>query len=276
MSHQSSTTNNINIEQNPPSLSQHSSSTSSFSSNCSPTSTSSLSSPKPKTATPTNNDNASTGGSRKRSRATAEQLAVLEDTFATNVSPNSKLRKQLAEQLKMTERSIQIWFQNRRAKVKHMQKKAQMQMHQAALRAQMYHHQQQQYFNMYPSANALYWQQQQQQQCDTVRAATVDPSVFGGWSTPEQMPAAAIMANNRASMPPQPVATSNDLSISSLVPVPEAGPTALLAASTATAPPAPPTNSSSSPAQVSSCGSSSGSSDATTPPPLNLGEFYGE
>lgn len=73
---------------------------------------------------------------RKRTRATAEQLAILEDTFAVNVSPNGKLRKQLAERLKMNERSIQIWFQNRRAKVKHMQKRAHMQMHQAAMRAQ--------------------------------------------------------------------------------------------------------------------------------------------
>lgn len=82
---------------------------------------------------------------RKRTRATAEQLAVLEDTFAVNVSPNSKLRKQLAEQLKMSERSIQIWFQNRRAKVKHMQKRAQIQMQQASIRAQLYHYHQQHY-----------------------------------------------------------------------------------------------------------------------------------
>ncbi|KAI9485343.1 MAG: hypothetical protein EXX96DRAFT_5687 [Benjaminiella poitrasii] len=82
---------------------------------------------------------------RKRTRATADQLSILEDTFAVNVSPNSKLRKQLAEQLHMSERSIQIWFQNRRAKVKHMQKRAQIQMHQASIRAQLYqYHQQQQ------------------------------------------------------------------------------------------------------------------------------------
>ncbi|OAD80956.1 Homeodomain-like DNA binding domain-containing transcription factor, partial [Phycomyces blakesleeanus NRRL 1555(-)] len=74
---------------------------------------------------------------RKRTRATADQLAVLEDTFAVNVSPNSKLRKQLAEQLQMSERSIQIWFQNRRAKVKHIQKRAQMKMHHASIRAQL-------------------------------------------------------------------------------------------------------------------------------------------
>lgn len=98
----------------------------------------------------TNNNNDATKQqqqttTRKRTRATAEQLAVLEETFAVNVSPNSKLRKQLAERLQMSERSIQIWFQNRRAKVKHMQKRAQMQMQQASIRAQLYHYHQQQY-----------------------------------------------------------------------------------------------------------------------------------
>ncbi|KAI7870869.1 hypothetical protein BDF14DRAFT_1770598 [Spinellus fusiger] len=80
---------------------------------------------------------------RKRTRATADQLAVLEDTFAVNVSPNSKLRKQLADQLQMSERSIQIWFQNRRAKVKHIQKRTQMKIHHASIRAQFYHQHQQ-------------------------------------------------------------------------------------------------------------------------------------
>ncbi|CAO3610396.1 unnamed protein product [Cunninghamella blakesleeana] len=94
-----------------------------------------------------NNTMESSSAVRKRTRATAEQLAVLEDTFAANVSPNSKLRKQLSERLQMSERSIQIWFQNRRAKVKHMQKRAQMQMQQASIRAQLYHYHQQQYMH---------------------------------------------------------------------------------------------------------------------------------
>ncbi|RGB29115.1 homeobox domain-containing protein, partial [Rhizophagus diaphanus] len=55
---------------------------------------------------------------KKRTRATPEQLAILEDTFKTNTSPNSKVREALAEKVNMSERSIQIWFQNRRAKMK--------------------------------------------------------------------------------------------------------------------------------------------------------------
>ncbi|OAD01867.1 Homeodomain-like DNA binding domain-containing transcription factor, partial [Mucor lusitanicus CBS 277.49] len=55
---------------------------------------------------------------RKRTRATPEQLAVLEKTFNVNPSPNNRVREQLSRELGMSERSIQIWFQNRRAKVK--------------------------------------------------------------------------------------------------------------------------------------------------------------
>ncbi|KAJ3176619.1 hypothetical protein HDU87_004947 [Geranomyces variabilis] len=61
---------------------------------------------------------------KKRARATPEQLAILEETFLTHTSPNAKLRETLSSQVNMTERSIQIWFQNRRAKVKLMQKRA--------------------------------------------------------------------------------------------------------------------------------------------------------
>lgn len=54
--------------------------------------------------TPPPSDTSNTTGQKKRSRATAEQLAILEDTFAINVSPNSKLRAQLSTRLNMTER----------------------------------------------------------------------------------------------------------------------------------------------------------------------------
>jgi hypothetical protein len=76
---------------------------------------SSQSTTSPSQQMPTNN--------RKRTRATPEQLAILEETFKTNTSPNSKVREALAEKVNMSERSIQIWFQNRRAKMKAMQKR---------------------------------------------------------------------------------------------------------------------------------------------------------
>ena len=61
---------------------------------------------------------------RKRTRTSPEQLAVLEKSFSINPSPNNRVREQLAHQLGMPERSIQIWFQNRRAKVKNQAKRS--------------------------------------------------------------------------------------------------------------------------------------------------------
>jgi len=91
-------------------------------------------------SSPTDTPTTTTSGQKKRSRATAEQLAILEDTFAVNVSPNSKLRAQLSARLNMTERSIQIWFQNRRAKVKHLQKKAEIQAQEDAIKSSSLYH----------------------------------------------------------------------------------------------------------------------------------------
>jgi Homeodomain len=50
------------------------------------------------------NNNASGATPKKRTRATPEQLAVLEKTFMTNTSPNSRMRSNLAQELGMTER----------------------------------------------------------------------------------------------------------------------------------------------------------------------------
>ncbi|KAI8638661.1 hypothetical protein BD408DRAFT_446578 [Parasitella parasitica] len=61
---------------------------------------------------------------RKRTRTSPEQLAVLEKSFISNPSPNNRVREQLSHQLGMPERSIQIWFQNRRAKVKNQAKRS--------------------------------------------------------------------------------------------------------------------------------------------------------
>jgi hypothetical protein len=65
----------------------------------------------------------SPASSKKRTRANQEQLAVLEEVYSTNPSPNGKLREALAGKLGMSERSIQIWFQNRRAKSKLLQRR---------------------------------------------------------------------------------------------------------------------------------------------------------
>jgi hypothetical protein len=61
---------------------------------------------------------------RKRTRTTPQQLDVLEKSFIVNPSPNHRTREQLSLQLGMPERSIQIWFQNRRAKVKNQAKRS--------------------------------------------------------------------------------------------------------------------------------------------------------
>ncbi len=53
-------------------------------------------------------------GMKTRHKTTDEQLEQLEEFFEKNRNPTGAVRQQLAEQLKMPERSVQIWFQNRR------------------------------------------------------------------------------------------------------------------------------------------------------------------
>lgn len=75
-----------------------------------------------------------TGGTKsKRTRASPEQLAFLEASFSKNPSPNCKLRESIAQRIGMPERSIQVWFQNRRAKVKIAQRKAHIALREEAL-----------------------------------------------------------------------------------------------------------------------------------------------
>ncbi|KAJ1557923.1 hypothetical protein HK096_004574, partial [Nowakowskiella sp. JEL0078] len=57
-------------------------------------------------------------GNKKRSRATPEQLSILETTFVSNPIPNGTLRRDISNKCGMTERSVQIWFQNRRARAR--------------------------------------------------------------------------------------------------------------------------------------------------------------
>ena len=50
---------------------------------------------------------------QKRQRATQDQLATLELEFSKNPTPTADVRDRIAEEINMTQRSVQIWFQNR-------------------------------------------------------------------------------------------------------------------------------------------------------------------
>ncbi|KAI8587797.1 hypothetical protein BDZ88DRAFT_440519 [Geranomyces variabilis] len=77
------------------------------------------------TAVHNNNDDPSVsiqlqGEKRSRRNKTAAQLAILEPAFARNSKPTREARAQLAEEIGLSERSVQIWFQNKRAKVRNV------------------------------------------------------------------------------------------------------------------------------------------------------------
>lgn len=55
---------------------------------------------------------------RKRTHLKPSQVTTLQDSFNTNPLPDSSVRSRLARELAVTERTIQIWFQNRRAKAR--------------------------------------------------------------------------------------------------------------------------------------------------------------
>ncbi|ORE08864.1 hypothetical protein BCV72DRAFT_224447 [Rhizopus microsporus var. microsporus] len=59
----------------------------------------------------------------KRKRITPSQLEVLTSIFERIKTPNYQLREMTARELNMTNREVQVWFQNRRAKLN--RKKAQ-------------------------------------------------------------------------------------------------------------------------------------------------------
>ncbi|KAH7113867.1 hypothetical protein B0J11DRAFT_141966 [Dendryphion nanum] len=61
---------------------------------------------------------------QKRQRATQDQLVTLEVEFNKNPTPTAVVRERIASEINMTERSVQIWFQNRRAKIKNLAKKS--------------------------------------------------------------------------------------------------------------------------------------------------------
>jgi len=55
---------------------------------------------------------------KHRRRTSKKQFCVLEKAFNENPKPNATTRRDLAERLEMNVRSVQVWFQNRRAKAK--------------------------------------------------------------------------------------------------------------------------------------------------------------
>ncbi|KJX93895.1 hypothetical protein TI39_contig4243g00001 [Zymoseptoria brevis] len=61
---------------------------------------------------------------QKRQRATQDQLMTLEVEFNKNPTPTALVRERIASDINMTERSVQIWFQNRRAKIKNIAKRS--------------------------------------------------------------------------------------------------------------------------------------------------------
>ncbi|WVR04565.1 hypothetical protein IAU60_001572 [Kwoniella sp. DSM 27419] len=60
---------------------------------------------------------------KHRRRTTPDQLKILEYWYDINPKPDNALREHLAGQLGMTKRNVQVWFQNRRAKMKGLAKK---------------------------------------------------------------------------------------------------------------------------------------------------------
>ncbi|SCV69749.1 BQ2448_1143 [Microbotryum intermedium] len=61
---------------------------------------------------------------KHRRRTSPQQLKVLEHHFGRNPKPDVNVRKALSEQLEMTPREVQVWFQNRRAKIKKLRERA--------------------------------------------------------------------------------------------------------------------------------------------------------
>ncbi|CAL1357584.1 unnamed protein product [Linum trigynum] len=58
------------------------------------------------------------GGGRKKLRLSKEQSSLLENRFKLQTTLNTAQKQALAEQLKLTPRQVEVWFQNRRARTK--------------------------------------------------------------------------------------------------------------------------------------------------------------
>ncbi|KAG2221826.1 hypothetical protein INT45_003540 [Circinella minor] len=62
-------------------------------------------------------------GYRPRKRYTQEELGILQESFNNNPRPPIDQRRRLAELCNTTEKSIRIWFQNKRAQVRKRQRR---------------------------------------------------------------------------------------------------------------------------------------------------------
>ncbi|XP_037654715.1 homeobox expressed in ES cells 1 isoform X2 [Choloepus didactylus] len=65
-------------------------------------------------------------GRRPRTAFTQNQIEVLEKVFSINCYPGIDIREDLARKLNLEEDRIQIWFQNRRAKLKRSHRESQL------------------------------------------------------------------------------------------------------------------------------------------------------
>ncbi|KAM6946704.1 homeobox expressed in ES cells 1 [Lycodopsis pacificus] len=72
-------------------------------------------------------------GRRPRTAFTNSQVNVLETVFQVNCYPGIQLREQLAGRLDLDEDRIQIWFQNRRAKLRRSLRETRLQLVQTAV-----------------------------------------------------------------------------------------------------------------------------------------------
>ncbi|KAJ3540233.1 hypothetical protein NM688_g6255 [Phlebia brevispora] len=61
---------------------------------------------------------------KKRKRADAEQLKVLNETYNRTAFPSTEERIELAKKLGMSARSVQIWFQNKRQAMRQSNRQA--------------------------------------------------------------------------------------------------------------------------------------------------------
>ncbi|XP_062227727.1 homeobox-leucine zipper protein HOX18-like [Phragmites australis] len=63
-------------------------------------------------------DDGGDGGTRKKLRLTKEQSTLLEDTFRAHNILSHVRKQELAWQVNLTPRQVEVWFQNRRARAK--------------------------------------------------------------------------------------------------------------------------------------------------------------